>query len=163
MPLGSGDSGWQASRGASVSAHRHAGGVRPRGRLKAMTIWAAEQHGEDASKGSLEPGKLADLVVLDRNPPKVEPMPIRDVCIEETLKEGEDDLPPRSRPVAPVTPSSAGPAPRSLRTDRSMPTGRPDRPPGAFHEGAGPFPAREARKAPTPNASGKIRLPRIFV
>jgi predicted amidohydrolase YtcJ len=36
--------------------------------LRAVTIDAAYQHFEEADKGSLEPGKLADLVVLDRSP-----------------------------------------------------------------------------------------------
>ena len=36
--------------------------VTPLEGLKAMTIWAAEQYGEQASKGTLEAGKLADLV-----------------------------------------------------------------------------------------------------
>ena len=54
-----------------------------------MTIWAAEQYGEQASKGSLEAGKLADLVILDRNPLKVEPMAIKDIKVVETIKEGK--------------------------------------------------------------------------
>ena len=41
------------------------------------------------SKGSLEPGKLADLVVLDRNPLKVDPMKIKDIKVLETIKEGK--------------------------------------------------------------------------
>jgi predicted amidohydrolase YtcJ len=36
--------------------------------LRAVTIDAAWQHFEEADKGSLEPGKLADLVILDRSP-----------------------------------------------------------------------------------------------
>ena len=36
--------------------------------LRAVTIDAAYQHFEDDEKGSLEVGKLADLVVLDRSP-----------------------------------------------------------------------------------------------
>ncbi len=36
--------------------------------LRAVTIDAARQHFEEADKGSLEPGKLADLVIVDRNP-----------------------------------------------------------------------------------------------
>lgn len=56
--------------------------------LKAMTLWAAEQHLEGDTKGSLEPGKLADLVILDRNPLKVKPMSLRDIRVVETIKEG---------------------------------------------------------------------------
>ena len=36
--------------------------------LRAVTIDAAWQHFEEADKGSLEPGKLADLVILERSP-----------------------------------------------------------------------------------------------
>ncbi len=63
--------------------------VTPLEGLKAMTIWGAEQYGEQDSKGSLEPGKLADLVILDRNPLEVEPMAIKDIKVVETIKEGE--------------------------------------------------------------------------
>jgi predicted amidohydrolase YtcJ len=57
--------------------------------LKAMTINGAKQYGEQSSKGSLEVGKLADLVVLDQNPLKVEAMKIKDVKVVETIKEGK--------------------------------------------------------------------------
>ena len=63
--------------------------VAPLEGSKAMTIWSAEQYGEQDSKGSLEPGKLADLVILDRNPLKVEPMAIKDIRVVETIKEGK--------------------------------------------------------------------------
>ena len=56
--------------------------------LKAMTINGARQYGEDATKGSIEPGKLADFVILDKNPLKVKPMEIKDIKIVETIKEG---------------------------------------------------------------------------
>ena len=62
--------------------------VTPLERLKAMTIWAAEQYGEQDAKGSLEPGKLADLVILDGNPLAVDPLAIKDIKITETIKEG---------------------------------------------------------------------------
>jgi predicted amidohydrolase YtcJ len=69
--------------------------VTPLEALKAITIYAAEQYGEESSKGSLVPGKLADLVILDRNPLKVEPMAIRDVKVVETIKEGRTIYPAR--------------------------------------------------------------------
>jgi predicted amidohydrolase YtcJ len=63
--------------------------VAPLEGLKAMTIWAAEQYGEQAAKGSLEPGKLADLVVLDKNPLKVDALAIKDIKVLQTIKEGQ--------------------------------------------------------------------------
>lgn len=56
--------------------------------LKALTIDAAYQYGEEPGKGSLEAGKLADLVVLDRNPLTVPVDDIKDIKILETFKEG---------------------------------------------------------------------------
>ncbi|MEQ1892001.1 MAG: amidohydrolase family protein, partial [Planctomycetota bacterium] len=40
------------------------------------------------SKGSLEVGKRADLVVLDRSPLRVEPLAIKDIRVVETIKDG---------------------------------------------------------------------------
>ena len=56
--------------------------------LKSITINAAYQYFEEDSKGSLEPGKLADLVILDKNPLKAEPADIKDIKVIETIKEG---------------------------------------------------------------------------
>lgn len=56
--------------------------------LKAITVDAAWQYREERSKGSLEAGKLADLVVLSENPLKVAPADLRSIKIVETLKEG---------------------------------------------------------------------------
>jgi predicted amidohydrolase YtcJ len=56
--------------------------------LKAMTEWVAEQYDEQATKGTLEAGKLADLVILDKDPLKVDPMTIKDIKVVETIKEG---------------------------------------------------------------------------
>jgi predicted amidohydrolase YtcJ len=63
--------------------------ITPLEGLKAMTIWAAEQYGEEDRKGSLEPGKLADLVILSGNPLDVDPKTIKDIKVVETIKEGQ--------------------------------------------------------------------------
>ncbi|CAH0147748.1 amidohydrolase [Roseomonas sp. CECT 9278] len=56
--------------------------------LKAMTLWAAHQHFEEASKGSIEVGKLADFVVLSDNPMTVDPETLATLKVTETIKEG---------------------------------------------------------------------------
>ena len=56
--------------------------------LKAMTIWAAHQHFEEATKGSIEVGKLADFVVLSDNPMSVNPEALATLKVVETIKEG---------------------------------------------------------------------------
>jgi predicted amidohydrolase YtcJ len=56
--------------------------------LKAMTIWAAYQQFEEASKGSIEVGKLADLVILSDDPTAVPPDEIDRIKVTETIKEG---------------------------------------------------------------------------
>lgn len=57
--------------------------------LKAVTIQAAYAYFEEESKGSIKPGKKADLVILDRCPLDVEPMDIRDIQVLETIKDGK--------------------------------------------------------------------------
>ncbi len=56
--------------------------------LKAMTIWSAHQHFEEASKGSIEVGKLADFVVLSDNPMTVDPDALATLKVQATIKEG---------------------------------------------------------------------------
>ncbi len=62
--------------------------ISPYDALRAVTATAAYQLKEEATKGTLEPGKLADLVILDRNPLKVEPTAIKGIVVVETIKEG---------------------------------------------------------------------------
>ena len=62
--------------------------LSPMDAIKAMTIWPAYQHFEEDHKGSLEIGKLADLVILDRNPLEVDPANIKDIVVLETIKAG---------------------------------------------------------------------------
>ncbi len=56
--------------------------------LKSITEWAAWQYFEEDTKGTLTAGKLADLVILDNDPTKVEPSAIKDIKVLETIKEG---------------------------------------------------------------------------
>jgi hypothetical protein len=56
--------------------------------LKALTDWAAYQYFEEGHKGTLEPGKRADLVILSANPLKVDPLKIKDIDVVETIKDG---------------------------------------------------------------------------
>ena len=62
--------------------------VSPYNALRSITSWAAYQYFEENSKGTLEKGKLADLVVLDKNPLKVDPQQIKDIQVIQTIKEG---------------------------------------------------------------------------
>ncbi len=63
--------------------------VTPLEGIKALTIWPAEMYGEQDAKGTLEAGKLADLVILDRNPLKVSKTDIKDIKVVETIKSGK--------------------------------------------------------------------------
>jgi len=63
--------------------------VTPLQAIYAVTIHAARQHFEENEKGSIEVGKLADLVVLDRNPLEVAPEIIDQIVVVETIKEGK--------------------------------------------------------------------------
>ena len=56
--------------------------------LKAMTIWSAWQHFEEDTKGSIEVGKLADFVILDKDPTAVDPETLDQIKVTETIKEG---------------------------------------------------------------------------
>ncbi|MEC3906078.1 amidohydrolase [Tamlana sp. 2201CG12-4] len=57
--------------------------------LYASTMAGAYQFKEENIKGSLEAGKLADLVILDKNPLKTDIQAIKDIQVLETIKEGE--------------------------------------------------------------------------
>ncbi len=57
--------------------------------LKAVTANAAYQYGEETEKGTLAPGKKADLVWLEQNPLAVPPMELRRIRVLRTVKDGE--------------------------------------------------------------------------
>jgi len=57
--------------------------------IKVGTINGAYASYEETIKGSLEMGKLADLVVLDKNPAQVDPNTIVDIKIQRTMVDGK--------------------------------------------------------------------------
>lgn len=57
--------------------------------LRAVTIDAAWQCRMDDIVGSLEPGKLADLTLLEQDPTGVNPAEIRQIKVSETWLAGQ--------------------------------------------------------------------------
>ena len=53
-----------------------------------MTIWPAYQHFEEQQKGSLAVGKLADLVILDKDPLQVPLAELKNIQVMQTIKAG---------------------------------------------------------------------------
>jgi len=64
--------------------------ISPQRALRAVTIDAARQHFQEASLGSLEPGKLADLVILSRSPLE-DPAHIDQIRVLETIIGGRSE------------------------------------------------------------------------
>jgi hypothetical protein len=56
--------------------------------IRVGTLNGAFASYEEKTKGSIEPGKLADLVVLGRDPTRVDPMSIIDIPVERTMTGG---------------------------------------------------------------------------
>jgi predicted amidohydrolase YtcJ len=63
--------------------------ISPMDALKAVTIWGAYLYFEENEKGSIEPGKRADLVVLSANPLTVDDATIKDIKVLQTIKDGK--------------------------------------------------------------------------
>ena len=57
--------------------------------LRAMTIWAAKGSFEEKEKGSIEPGKFADFVILDQDIMKVDPSALFNTKVLKTYLNGE--------------------------------------------------------------------------
>ena len=57
--------------------------------LRGMTIWAARSNFEETEKGSLEKGKLADFIILDKDIMKAEAKEILSTSVLTTYINGE--------------------------------------------------------------------------
>jgi len=72
-----------------------AGGFQPENALsrqealRGMTIWAAKANFEDTEKGSIEPGKVADFVILDKDIMKINGNQLPKVKVLKTYVNGE--------------------------------------------------------------------------
>lgn len=52
--------------------------------LKSMTIYGARLNFDEDNSGSIEVGKRADFVLLDKDPTVIDPIKIKDISVEET-------------------------------------------------------------------------------
>ncbi|MEH6538141.1 MAG: amidohydrolase [Psychroserpens sp.] len=57
--------------------------------LKGMTIWAAYSNFEENEKGSIETGKFADFIILDKDIMTVDHKEIPNIKVEQTFVDGE--------------------------------------------------------------------------
>jgi hypothetical protein len=64
-------------------------GITPEEALKMYTEVAAKTSFEEKNKGTISPGKLADLVVLNGDPTKLPIDKIKDIDVEMTILDGE--------------------------------------------------------------------------
>ncbi len=81
---------------------------------KALTIWPAWQHFEEGSKGSIEVGKLADLVILSDNPMTVPQERLAELKVLATIKEGASIYQRPEDSAAISSPALFGLAPHGL-------------------------------------------------
>jgi predicted amidohydrolase YtcJ len=63
--------------------------ISPYAALLGATRNVAYSYREEAIKGTITAGKVADLVILDANPLTVSPDKIRDIRVVETIKRGK--------------------------------------------------------------------------
>jgi hypothetical protein len=74
--------------------------LTPMEALRMFTTDAAFSAFDEAVRGSIEPGKIADLVILSADPTEVPPESIREIKIVKTIVEGKPVEDPRDGPAA---------------------------------------------------------------
>ena len=65
-------------------------GISVQNAFDAITINAAKVLGIENDTGSITPGKLANFVILDKNPLKVDSMVLKGINVERTLYNGHN-------------------------------------------------------------------------
>lgn len=78
--------------------------------IKVWTLDGAYATFEESSKGSITPGKLADFVVLQKDPRQVPPNTITDIVLEATYLGGQKvySAPPKAVAMVPQPPINYG-------------------------------------------------------
>lgn len=71
--------------------------VTPMAAIEAVTINAARQNFDEETRGSIEIGKLADLVILDQDPLTVPEDTLAAISVVETIKKGKTIYPPQPK------------------------------------------------------------------
>ncbi len=94
IPIGAGSDSTVTPLGPLYGIHCAVNHSNPNERVsaeRALRLWTIDNARlafEEAEKGTLEPGKLADLVVLDADPLSVAPTAINDIAVELTVMGG---------------------------------------------------------------------------
>jgi hypothetical protein len=73
--------------------------ITPMEALRAYTIGSARAQFAEGEKGSIEAGKLADLVILREDPTRVDPARIKDIAVDLTMMNGDVIFENASRPA----------------------------------------------------------------
>ena len=76
-------------KGWPVGGWRPEEGLTREQTLRSMTIWAAKATFDENEKGSIEPGKWADFIILDTDLMTASPQEVLDAKIESTWSAGE--------------------------------------------------------------------------
>jgi predicted amidohydrolase YtcJ len=77
------------SKGFPVNGYQMENALSREQALRGMTIWAAKGSFEEKEKGSIEPGKFADFVILDQDIMKVKPEALLKTKVIKTYINGE--------------------------------------------------------------------------
>lgn len=77
------------AKGWPASGYQTENALTREATLRGMTIWAAKSNFEEQEKGSLERGKLADFILLDKDLMKAEESQLLHINVQRTYLNGE--------------------------------------------------------------------------
>ncbi len=77
------------AKGWPANGYQTANALSREAALRGMTIWAAKSNFEEKEKGSLEKGKVADFIMLDKDLMKAAEGELLKVNVQKTFVNGE--------------------------------------------------------------------------